>query len=143
MFKSERIISSLFLERFKAGETTFLSQLFILLLNMDLETSLEIVKLYYANGESGVATLRAYKQKHKLHRDPFTVQSVRYLVQKFETTGSVSRKPGSGRKSLDEERADDVEGAVAATSDNPYQSTSIRKVVEETGYPYSSVRNIM
>lgn len=96
---------------------------------MDTSTCIEIVKLFYISGESATATMRAYKIKYGLRKDPFSLTTITRLITKFEKTGSVCRQKGQGRLSLQEERVD----AVSKTVDLLQSSSSIRT---------SSVRNI-
>lgn len=80
---------------------------------MDVNTRIEIVKLYYSHGESTTAALRGYKTKHGLIKDPFTVSTITRLIEKFESTGSVLDLPGKERKSQSDERAPIVQNEVS------------------------------
>jgi len=75
---------------------------------MDLDTRLEIVKLFYKNNENATATLRAFKTAHGLRHDPFTSKSISNLIAKFENTKSLHDAPRSGRPSLEEQRKDNI-----------------------------------
>ena len=56
---------------------------------MDLKTRLELVEYYYENGPSATAALRAYKTKLSLVDNPFSLESVRKLINKFKQHGVV------------------------------------------------------
>ena len=54
---------------------------------------IDSIKCYYSNGESATAAMRAFKQKRRLIKDPFTLACVSNMVKKFEMTGSVQDCP--------------------------------------------------
>ena len=49
-----------------------------------------MIELFYANGRSASATLRAYKTAHNLVHDPFSVSSITRLAEKIKLTGNNS-----------------------------------------------------
>ena len=69
-------------------------------MSLDLDTRLELVKLYYKLGSSPGAALRAYKTVHKLHDDPFSATTISRLIAKFERTKTLHNAPKSGKPSL-------------------------------------------
>ena len=71
---------------------------------MDIKTRVELVELYFTNGKSYAATLRACKTKHQLRADLFTTTTISRLIDRFMTTGSTHDLPKSCRPSLAEER---------------------------------------
>ena len=83
--------------------------------SIDLDTRLELIKLYYKCGDSSGAALRAYKAAHGLHKDPFHISTISRLVQKFELHKTLHDIPKVCRPSLKEERKDNVENAIVAS----------------------------
>ena len=113
-------------------------------MSLSTETRIELIFLYAQNHESCLQTLRAYKTKHKLHRDPFAVTTIQRLVTRFKATGSVNDSPGKGRKSLREEREEEVEKTVAEiTSGREIPCCSTREISEATGFSQSNVWTVL
>jgi hypothetical protein len=111
---------------------------------MDLPTRLEIVKLFYASGESPVETLRAYKARHSLHKDPFPLSTITRLVKKFETTYSLHDQQKAGRPSNVEDNCQVVEQALMEKqSSSSLQACSTRDIEKATGISKSSVHRIL
>ena len=111
---------------------------------MDLSTRLEIVQLYYANQSSPILTLRAYKKKHGLHKDPFPPKSISCLIEKFETTYSLHDIPKSGRNSIiDDEKINRVRlSHELQQNNNANETSSMREISRTTDMSYSTVRKI-
>ena len=113
-------------------------------MSIDLDTRLELVKLYYGSGQSAIATLRAYKAKHKMKHDPFSATSISPLISKFEETKSLHDAPKSGRPSLREERKPAVQASLqSVSSSNSDGYTSIPAVARYSGIPPASVQRIL
>lgn len=72
---------------------------------MNLDDRLDIVKLFYKNGES--PTL-AFKNLRNLKNDPFSTTVITNLINKFNETKSLHDTPKSGRPSLIDERKEEV-----------------------------------
>lgn len=111
---------------------------------MNLECRIEIVGLWYENGKSATATMRAFKNKHKLHKDPFSLSTISRLLTKFEETGSVVDLPGKGRKSLQDSRSEVVVNTledIQSSSELRHCSTSA--ISSATGIPHTSVYRIL
>ena len=107
---------------------------------MDITTRIEIVKIFYANGSSPAATLRAYKTLHNLSVDPFNATTISRLIRRFEDTGSVHDRPKSGRPSLVEDRRETVQRCLTRLqSEDDLQVACSTHVSKETGIPQSSV----
>ena len=69
---------------------------------LDLETRLELVKLYYKNNENAAATMRAYKKIKAMRKNPFPLSTLTRLIKKFESTKTLHDLPSRGRPSLEE-----------------------------------------
>ena len=111
---------------------------------LDLDTRLELVKLYYTNNESASATLRAFKTKFSLRKDPFPISTITRLVQKFETTKTLHDLKSSGRPSQETERASVVlETMEALQASNPVRHATARAVARETDINKGSVLKIL
>lgn len=111
---------------------------------MDMKTRIEIVELFYMNSRSPSATLRAYKTKHKLIRNPFDVRSVSRLMEKFESTGSVHDCPKTGRPSLVEDRKERVAEALQELKgEHEFGVACSTHVATATGIPQTSVWRIL
>ena len=48
---------------------------------LNLETRLELVKLYYGNNENAAATIRAYKKMKAMRNDPFPLSTLTRLIK--------------------------------------------------------------
>lgn len=109
---------------------------------ISVEDRIFIIKCYYVSAESPTAALRTFKKERGLVKDPFTTQSIKRLVDKFETTGSVLDQKKSGRPSLQDERCAAVEDALQNTV-TQLGCSSTRRISEETSIPHSSVHRIL
>ena len=86
-----------------------------------METRLELVKLYYGNNGNAAATMRAYKNKKAMRKDPFPLFTLTRLISKSETTKTLHDISSSGRPSLEEDRAGAVvEAMTSLQSTNPH-----------------------
>lgn len=111
---------------------------------MDLKTRTLLIKLFYENGSSAAATLRAFKTLKNLHDDPFPRSTITRLVNKFEETGSVLDAPRAGRPSVNEEEIAIVREAVQkCAGENARGSCSLRQTSAECELPLSTVYKIM
>ena len=86
------------------------------------------------------ATIRAYNRLHNLRNAPFSYNAVKNLVVRFDETGSVMDRSISGRRSLVEDREENVKEVL----DNQQRSsalgaTSTRRISEEADLPQSTV----
>ena len=79
-------------------------QVIIYIMPLDLETRLELVKLYYKNNENAAATMRAYKKIKAMRKNPFPLSTLTRLIKKFESTKTLHDLPSRGRPSLEENR---------------------------------------
>lgn len=109
---------------------------------MDLQTRIELIELYFENGRSGSATLRAFKTAHNCHRDPFSVSTILRLIERFRETGSVADRPRSGRPSMEGERETTIEEELE-TQQSTLAAASSRSISRGTGIPKSSVQRIL
>ena len=109
---------------------------------MDMKTRRDLLRCYYANGNSPIAAIRAYCTENGNCHHPCNPTTVTKMVQRFEETFSLHDKPREGRRSKEEERSDIVEGAIQDT-DGAYGSSSVRKVALVTGIPKTSVHRIL
>lgn len=111
---------------------------------MDMPTRLEFTKLYYANGQSPTACLRAYKKEHKLISDPYTLSDIKYLINKFETTYSLHDRKSSGRPSIiNDDSIETVRNSLSLQSEQNNNSiSSLREASRSTGISYTTVRKI-
>lgn len=105
---------------------------------MDLKMKVDLIRCYYANGNSPTNAIRQLKRERNLIRDPCTCSAVSKLISKFEETGSVLNQH-HGRSSLEEERQEAVEAAVRDAEGK----TSVRRLSNETGIPAASVHRIL
>ena len=111
---------------------------------LDLDTRLELIKLFYKNNESPISTLRAYMRAHNMKKEPFSVQSISRLVAKFEESKSLHDLPKAGRPSKDNERLEVIENSLLSLQEaNPHGHASSRSVAKQTGIPQSSVVRIL
>lgn len=111
---------------------------------MDTETRICLVQLYYENMRSTTSTLRAYKTIHGLHKDPFTASAIVKLIQRFESTGSVSDKPRTGRPSLLLDRSAIVMDELKEQKENhPLGLASASSISRATDIPRASVNRIL
>ena len=105
---------------------------------MDVKMKIDLVRCYYANGNSPTAAIRQMKRERKLVKDPCSCPAVTKLIAKFEETGSVLNER-HGRPSLQEERETAVEGALADSGGK----TSLRRISNDTNIPRTSVHRIL
>lgn len=111
---------------------------------MDLKTRIELVELYFSNGNSPAAALRAYKTKYSLRSDPFTTSAISRLISKFRETGSVADKLRCGRPSEEEERLPVVQNELERLQhSHDLGVASSRSVSKATGIPQTSVHRIL
>ena len=104
----------------------------------------DLVRCYYANGNSPIAALRAFKMEKGLVHDPCNATTITRLINKFETTFTLLDESGPGRKSFVEERTPRVAAALASTSSNSsLSSSSVRCISKATDIPSASVQRIL
>lgn len=103
---------------------------------------IDLLRCFYASGNSPTAALRQYKLEKGLCKDPCAPHTITYLVQKFEATGILLDAPRTGRKSLEEERVEAVSAALVSSA-NELGSTSVSRLSGETGIPRASVWRIL
>ena len=122
---------------------SFFQLVCILIMNaISFDDRILIMKCYYASGESATAALWRFKQQRHLIKDPFTTHSIKRLIKKLETTGSLLDQKKPGRPSLQDERR-------AAVKDSLQQSlseigcSSSRRISAETNIPHTSVYRIL
>lgn len=70
---------------------------------LDVNTRVQIIRCYYAAGGSPIACLRQYKKEMKQSNHITSEATVRRLIQRFETTGSVHREKSTGRPRVSDE----------------------------------------
>ena len=102
-------------------------------LAMDLKTKIDLVRCYYANGNSPTLAIRQFKRERNSTRDPCTCSAVSKLISKFEETGTVLNER-HGRSSLEEERQETVESALRDAEGK----ISVRRLSNETDISSSS-----
>lgn len=113
-------------------------------MSLDLNARLELVQLFYKNGESPKATLRAYKRIHGLRKDPFPPSSISRLIKKFELTKSLHDIEKPGRPSLSSQREKAVSDTLKRLqSDSTLGIASTTGVAQATGIPQASVHRIL
>jgi len=105
---------------------------------MDLEMRKNLLRCYYANGNSATAAIRQYKRENNLIKDPCAATSVKRMVEKFERTYSLKDET-HGRSSLENERTEFVTEAIQEAEGK----ISIRQVSHEVNIPPTSVYRIM
>ena len=93
---------------------------------LTLPQRIRLVQLYYANGNSPTATLRAYGQVTGDY-NVCTQRAVRDLIKKFEQTGSViNTKPAGRPRTYDDNDVMEINTAVHDLSQhNVHSDTSI------------------
>ena len=103
-------------------------------MRLNLETRLELGKLYYGNNGNAAATMRAYKKKKAMRKDQFPLSTFTQLISKFETTKTLHDLSSSDNPSLEEGRAGAVvEAMTSLQSTNPHGHASSRGVSAHTG----------
>ena len=112
--------------------------------SLDIKTRIEIVELFHQNNGSAAQTLRRFKTKHQMNKDPFTLSTITRLVKKFHETGSVLDLPKSGRPSVSEEVVEEVKAAnKQGKTISPTGCFSAHDISKSTAIPYSTVRKIL
>lgn len=100
-----------------------------------------IVQLYYSNGESPTATISKFIATKKTHndRDAPTHQTIRNIIERFCSTGSVADLPRSGRPGVSSETISTIKSAV----EEHHGRVSISTLSESTDIPHSTVHKIL
>lgn len=102
----------------------------------------DLLRCYYASKNSPTGAIRLYKKQKDIKKNPCKPQAITKLVKKFEETYSLLDAPRSGRPSLQENRTEAILDALQSTA-NEFHSSSIAKVSDKTGIPWSSVQRIL
>ncbi len=111
---------------------------------IDIDTKLELVQLFYRNGDSLSNCMRAFKKKHNLRNDPFTLTAIKRVIEHFETTKSLHKSHSPGRNSLIDDRITVVTNSLEAMQhDNPLSHASSSAVSQQTGIPKTSVLRVL
>ncbi|GIY24947.1 transposable element tc3 transposase [Caerostris darwini] len=101
-----------------------------------------LVKLYYKNSESTIATLRAYRYMKDMRDSKGLITSfaLKKMMKKFEATGLLASRQRSGRPSTAAAVATTVEQTVQPMSAvAAHGECSAREVSRQTGVSYGSV----
>lgn len=109
---------------------------------MDVQTKIDIIRCYYSSGSSLTCALRMYKGERGLKHNPFTLTTMRRVIERFQETGSVCDRPRSGRPSLLTEREGVVQEALKTTA-TAIGTSSTRRISSATNIPQSSVNRIL
>ena len=106
---------------------------------LTIEERVELIKLFFANQEDLTMTMKAFNNQHEM-RNPISRNSVKNLIDKFKSTGSVQDKKRTGRHKTqtDESHAYEVLQHVRRS---PHKST--RKISQECNMSQSSVLRIL
>ena len=113
-------------------------------MSLDLDTRLELIKLYYKYSDSSGAALRAYKAAHGLHKDPFHISTISRSVEKSELHKTLHDISKVGRPSQEREKKDNMGNVmVASQAQNPFGHASTRTVSKYTGIPQRSFARII
>lgn len=111
---------------------------------MDDKLRCTLIRLFYANGSSATATLRAYRRETGEKNPPCTESAIRKLIQKFENESAVSDLPRSGRPSASGDTITQIDEACGVLqSENAYGRCSVRELARYTGVAKSSVHDIL
>ena len=70
------------------------------------------MKLCYLNLSNAAAGLRKFRRRNNLRKGPLSINAVKAMVKKFEKTGSLTTRPGRGRKPVSEVTIIDVATAI-------------------------------
>lgn len=108
---------------------------------MALETGekVRLVELFYENGRSPMATIRAYRNEYGV-QDVCSESTVRKLIKKFQETGSVLVAKKSGRPPIPEDQIAEIFLAKQdIAAQNYYGEASTSKIAEITNIPKSTV----
>ncbi|GFW64834.1 uncharacterized protein TNCV_3066911 [Trichonephila clavipes] len=101
-----------------------------------------LVKLFYQNDNSAIVALRKFRTL--LRKGPLTAKNLRWMVTKFEETGSLNVRSGRGKKPVSAEAIEKVALQVEEDkSSNVLASTSVHHVEEALDLPRSTVQKIM
>ncbi|GFT57444.1 uncharacterized protein TNCV_4515411 [Trichonephila clavipes] len=101
-----------------------------------------LVKLYYQNGECASAALRSYRHTKGIRRGkgPLKNAAVARMISKFEATGCLDDRPGSGRPSTRRNAAETVKDEMETVAGSSmHVEVSARAVARRTGIPYTTV----
>lgn len=102
-----------------------------------------LVKLYYQNDDSAATALRRFRTLKNLRTGPMTTEGLRKMVLKFEQTGSLSLKPGRGRKPIDVTAVEGVATALEEGSSSGVGSCSARGIARTLGMSVSTVHKVL
>lgn len=113
---------------------------------MLLSERIEILILYYQNGETAGGALDAYRKKHKTKTatGPWSRAAVGNLVRKFETSGSVHDAPRRRSARLVAQRTNQIQEEVHTVAQAaPRGESSVRDISRRTGIPITTVWRTM
>lgn len=100
---------------------------------------IEIVKIYYKNNESIRATFRALREIYGQHNRP-TELTIRNLIQKFESNGSVCDVKNPTRQKR-KRIAENIDAVNQSVNESPEQSITRRS--QELGLSYGITWNML
>lgn len=139
-------LSGFFIVAYELGfhEAHFIFAYVCVDMSCDIDCKLELVQLYYTNGESLTACMRAYKKTHGLHNNPFSLETIRRVIKRFEKSKTLHNKRKIGRRSLIADRTDIVTTSLQQLQQqNPHGHASCSTVSQSTGIPTTSVWRIL
>ena len=110
--------------------------------SLDSVKNLEIVQLYYRNGDSLTACLRAYKTKYHLHNDLFSIKTIERVINHFVEHKTLHASIATGRPSLKAARSRAVKISLEfSQSENPQGHATLLTVALHSG-KLTSLRKI-
>ena len=106
---------------------------------LSFEDKIIIQNDYEVKGWTAYKIWKAHETKN------WNYSSVKRLIKKLKETGTVKRKPGSGRPVTvcTKENMDMVEELVCSQEEKPHTHSAPRKIAEQTGLSRSSIRRMI
>ncbi|GFX36820.1 uncharacterized protein TNCV_3999821 [Trichonephila clavipes] len=102
-----------------------------------------LVKLFYQNENSAIGALRKFRTLKGLQKDPLNAKNLRFMVTKFEETGSLNVRSGRGKKPISAEAIEKFTLQVEEDKvSNVQASTSVRHAAEALDLPRSTVQKL-
>lgn len=103
-----------------------------------------LVKLFYLNQSNAAAALREFRSRNNLRKGPLSINAVKAMVKKFETTGSLTTRPGRGRKPVSEDTITDVATAIVERNQTSTAgNSSTRGVARQLDVSASTVWKVL
>ena len=103
-----------------------------------------LVKLFYVNQSNAATALRQFKSRNNLRKGHLSINAMKTMIKNFEKTGSLSTRPGGGRKMVSKDMITHVASTIFKSNQTSTAgNNSTRNVAPQLDVSASSVLKVL